>query len=36
MADASSVDFRALQLFIAVYDNQSFSVVAAAKGSLPR
>ena len=26
MADASSVDFRALQLFIAVYDNQSFSV----------
>ena len=34
MADASSVDFRALQLFIAVYDNQSFSVVARREGSL--
>ncbi len=32
MADASSVDFRALQLFIAVYDNQSFSVVARREG----
>lgn len=34
MADASSVDFRALQLFIAVYDNQSFSVVARREGGL--
>ncbi len=35
MADASSVDFRALQLFIAVYDNQSFSVVARREGVSP-
>ena len=35
MADASSVDFRALQLFIAVYDNQSFSVVARSEGVSP-
>ncbi|STW88745.1 LysR family transcriptional regulator [Klebsiella pneumoniae] len=35
MAGASSVDFRALQLFIAVYDNQSFSVVARREGVSP-
>ena len=35
MADASSVDFRALQLFIAVYDNQSFSGVARREGVSP-
>lgn len=35
MADASSVNFRALQLFIAVYDNQSFSVVARREGVSP-
>ena len=35
MADASSVAFRALQLFIAVYDNQSFSVVARREGVSP-
>ena len=35
MADASSVDFRALQLFIAVYDNQRFSVVARREGVSP-
>ena len=28
-------DFRALQLFIAVYDNQSFSVVARREGVSP-
>ncbi|STV90304.1 transcriptional regulator [Klebsiella michiganensis] len=28
MSDAGNVNFRALQLFIAVYDSQSFSVVA--------
>ncbi|WP_201208192.1 LysR family transcriptional regulator [Klebsiella michiganensis] len=35
MSDAGNVNFRALQLFIAVYDSQSFSVVARREGVSP-
>lgn len=35
MSDAGNVSFRALQLFIAVYDSQSFSVVARREGVSP-
>ena len=35
MSDAGNVNFRALQLFIAVYDSQSFSVVARQEGVSP-
>ena len=35
MNDAGNVNFRALQLFIAVYDSQSFSVVARREGVSP-
>ena len=35
MSDAGNVNFRALQLFIAVYDSQSFSTVARREGVSP-
>lgn len=35
MSDAGNVNFRALQLFITVYDSQSFSVVARREGVSP-
>lgn len=35
MSDAGNVNFRALQLFIAVYDIQSFSTVARREGVSP-
>lgn len=35
MADVGNINLRALQLFIAVYDSHSFSVVARREGVSP-